>query len=165
MTRGFKEVGEKYIKNFEVFTDEKGRKHNFPIKPQLPVRADLASAGYDFHASKEVTVLPGHHSLIWTDVKAYMKQSELLEIHIRSSLAIKHGLKLVNIVGIVDSSYYENEDNDGNIAICIENTSGKAYTIRAKDRIAQGIFKEYLIAEDDEPTSEERKGGLGSSGK
>ena len=164
MSRDFEQVSEKHIKNFDVFTDEKGRKHNFAKKPQFPVRADPGSAGYDFYAPKDITILPGHHSLIWTDMKACMGEDELLEVHIRSSLAINHGLKLVNVTGIIDSSYYSNENNDGNIGICIENTSGKSYTIKEGERIAQGIFKKYLVTKSDKTTGE-RIGGMGSSGK
>jgi dUTP pyrophosphatase len=131
---------------------------------QLPTRADPRSAGYDIYLVSDVQLLPGHKQLIFTDVKAYMQEDEVLEIYIRSSLAIKQGLMLSNNVGIVDSSYYGNEGNDGNIGISIVNTGGTSVTLKAGERIAQGIFKSYLKTDNDS-ASGERTGGFGSSGK
>lgn len=131
----------------------------------LPKRSDQRSAGYDFHTPNGVTLFPQQKTIIWTDVKAYMHQDEVLEIYIRSSLAIKNGIMLSNNVGIIDSSYYSNEGNDGNIGIAVVNTTGITVTLEAGDRIAQGVFKKYLITDDDATILTERKGGFGSSGK
>ena len=90
-----------------------------------------------------------------------MPQDEELLIFIRSSLAIKHGLKLNNQVGKIDSSYYNNPDNDGNIILAIENTSGRAVTLKEGERIAQGTFYKYLLADVDNTLHEERTGGIG----
>ena len=73
-----------------------------------------------------------------------MGNDEVLKIYIRSSLAVKHGLTLSNNTGIIDSSYYDNKDNEGNIGISIKNNSGKTYELVAGERIAQGIFINYL---------------------
>ena len=164
-TRGFEVVIDKHRTAYETFTDEKKRKHSFPIDIELPKRADARSAGYDFYCPKEVQILPGHKTVIWTDVKAYMQDDEILYLYIRSSLAIKKGIMLSNNVGIIDSSYYSNEGNDGNIGIAVVNTSGTAVTIAKGERIAQGIFAKYLIADSDEVIHESRKGGIGSSGE
>ena len=163
--RGFEVVAEKHRTAFEVFTDEKKRQHKFPIEIKLPTRADARSAGYDFYLPKDLKLLPMQKTIVWTDVKAFMQPDELLEIYIRSSLAIKNGLMLSNNVGIVDSSYYSNEGNDGNIGIALVNTTGVTVELKAGERIAQGIFKKYLTADEDVTTSEERVGGFGSSGK
>ena len=131
---------------------------------QLPTRSAKNSAGYDFYNPVDITILPGHKTLIFTDVKAYMQPDEYLSLFIRSSLASKQGLMLSNNVGIIDSDYYNNEGNDGNIGISIVNTSGKGVILRAGERIAQGIFQKFLSVDDDVTTGE-RKGGFGSSGK
>lgn len=133
--------------------------------PILPTRADANSAGYDFYAPHDVTLEPGKRQLIFTHIKAYMQPYEVLKIYIRSSLAVKQGLMLANNVGIVDASYYENDSNDGDIGICLVNTSPKTVEISQGDRIAQGIFEVYLTADGDTIQEEKRKGGFGSSGK
>lgn len=170
--RGFEVVADKHrvhkysqpsVEN-DIRIDIDGKRY-YVGEVQLPTRSDKRSAGYDFYAPTDVQILPNQQVVIFTDVKAYMLENEVLELYIRSSLATKYGLQLANNVGIVDASYYENPDNDGNIGIVICNTSGQSYTIKRGDRIAQGIFKNYLVADNDSSTSEDRTGGFGSSGR
>ena len=163
--RGFEIVRKDARTAFDILTDEKKNKFTFETKIKLPTRATSNSAGYDLYIPKDVQILPAQKTIIWTDVKAYMQSDEVLKLYIRSSLAIKQGLMLSNNVGIVDSDYYGNESNDGNIGIVVVNTSGKAINLKAGDRIAQGIFVKFLTADEDEVTSEIRKGGVGSSGQ
>jgi len=92
-----------------------------------------------------------------------MEGDEYLSIFIRSSLAFKKGLMLANSTGIVDSDYYNNEDNEGHIMIAYYNTNDVAYTIEKGDRIGQGIFMKYLTVNDD-TASGLRTGGIGSTG-
>ena len=164
-TRGFEIVSNQHRTAFDVFTDEKRQEHKFPKEITLPTRSDVKSAGQDFYLPKDLDLLPMQKTIIWTDVKAYMQDDEVLEIYIRSSLAVKSGLMLSNNVGIVDASYYNNESNDGNIGLAVVNTTGQTVKLKEGQRIAQGIFKKYLTADEDTSTSEKRKGGVGSSGK
>lgn len=162
--RGFEEVidsKKQYGKVIDVYGQ---RKVMYP-PVQLPVRADSRSAGYDFFSPIDVTILPKEKVLLWTNVKAYMQEDEVLEVYPRSSMGVKKGLMLANTVGIIDSSYYGNPDNDGNIGLALLNTSGAAIEIKRGERIAQGIFKKYLVADNDVTISEERKGGFGSTNK
>lgn len=129
-----------------------------------PKRSSKNSAGYDFYLVDDVTILPAQKTIIWSDVKAYMPPDEVLLLFIRSSLAIKKGLMLTNNVGVIDSDYYSNEGNDGNIGIAVVNTSGKAVELKAGEKIAQGIFVKYGVADNDD-ASEKRVGGVGSTGK
>lgn len=164
-TRGFTVVNEKHKTAFNILIDEKKKEYRFPVEIKLPTRSDPRSAGYDFYLPKDITIFPKEKAIVWTDVKAYMQSDEVLEIYIRSSLAIKQGLILCNNVGIIDSSYYSNEGNDGNIGLALYNTTGKTIKLAAGERIAQGIFKKYLTIDEDNPASTERTGGIGSSGK
>lgn len=136
-------------------------KEEFFTKPK---RATSKSAGYDIVSPETYHIEPRAIVKIPTGIKACMEDDEYLDINIRSGLATKHGLGLVNSVGIIDADYYNNPDNDGEIIIGIINNGFKVATIKAGDRIAQGIFKKYLITDDDDAVGE-RKGGLGSTGK
>ena len=131
----------------------------------LPVRGSSKSAGYDFSSPIDVVIEPHSSVLIWTNIKAFMQDDEVLEVYIRSSTAIKRDLILKNTVGIIDSDYYSNEGNDGNIGICLYNTTYAPREIKKGERIAQGVFKKYLIADDDVCLNDVRVGGIGSSGK
>lgn len=170
MSRGFEVVANEHRKHkveeptkyMDTKVEVDGKKFYVP-EIKLPTRADKRSAGYDFYCPIDVEILPAHKQLIFTDVKAYMQDDEVLELYIRSSLAIKKGLMLTNNVGIVDASYYNNEGNDGNIGIALVNTSGTSVKLKAGERIAQGMFKKYLIADEDNTQHEERIGGIGSS--
>lgn len=151
MVRGFKEVHKDHKKRSQYTI--------------LPVRGDVGSAGYDFYSKETVTIQPGEQHLFWTDVKAYMQQDEVLHVHIRSSVGVKKGLVLSNSVSVVDSSYFSNPSNDGNIGICLKNTTDVPVKILEDERIAQGIFSKYLVADEDNALHAKRSGGFGSSGK
>ena len=131
---------------------------------KLPERKTDGSAGYDFFAPCDIEVPAKSFSpLILTGIKAYMPQDEYLALHIRSSLAIKHGLMLANNTGIVDKDFCDNPDNDGNIGVKFYNASSNTYTIKEGERIMQGIFTKYAVVDNDN-TAEKRTGGIGSTG-
>lgn len=144
---------------FKVVKDEY-RKNSGDIK--LPTRSDPRSAGYDFYSPIDITIQPGEKQLIWTDIKAYMLPDEVLKLYVRSSMG-KYPVVIANGTGIIDSSYFENANNDGNIGFNLLNLSNKPYEIHIGDRIGQGVFGKYLVTDDDNTTGE-RAGGFGSSG-
>ena len=106
---------------------------------------------------------PCYCTLVKTGIKAYMPEDEYLGLFIRSSLAMKYGLSLVNNCGIVDSSYYNNSSNEGEIGFLIINFNTKTYHIKKGDKIGQGIFMKFLITKDDN-VNIVRQGGFGSTG-
>lgn len=130
----------------------------------IPTRATKNSAGYDFYVPEEYVIKPNKCVGINTYVCAYMQEDEYLAIYIRSSLAIKKGLELVNQTGIVDSDYYHNIDNQGHIIIWVRNNSDVDVCLNRGDRIAQGIFSKYLKAGGDD-VKITRLGGFGSTSK
>lgn len=153
--RGFEVVSKKDLKPLSAHFEE--------IK--IPTRADQGSAGYDFYSCEDARIEVGQQHIFWTNIKAYMQQDEVLQIFPRSSVGVKLGLMLANTVGIIDSTYYENPDNDGNIGIVLKNMGKEPVTILAGDRIAQGVFMKYLVTDNDVAMATERTGGFGSSGK
>ena len=134
-----------------------------------PVRSTSGSAGYDFYYPYEtpVTIEPGESVVIKSGIKIFIPlQSELyLKIVPRSSYGFKYGVMLANTVGIIDSDYYNNEDNEGHIMIKLTNNGNKPLTISKGDKYCQGILDKYYITEDDCPLSYNRTGGIGSTGK
>lgn len=140
------------------------RKHP-DIDIKLPTRSDNNSAGYDFYTPIDIVIEPHGRILVWTDVKAYMQDDEVLMLYIRSSIGVKKGVVLANGTGIIDASYYSNPDNDGRIGIALYNSTNEKVYISAGDRIAQGVFIKYLTVDDDTVVNKVRVGGFGSSGK
>ena len=129
----------------------------------LPTRATKCSVAYDFYSPVPVTIPPMQSVMIWTDVKAEFNTDEALLINVRSSMG-KHPIMIANTQGWIESDYYSNPDNDGNIGVRLFNLSTEPYVVRVGNRIAQGMFIKYLTA-DNGNTDTERVGGFGSSGK
>lgn len=130
----------------------------------MPRRGTIGSAAYDFHTPCDIVVpANGKTGIIATDVKAQMEDDEVLLLFVRSSVGIKKGIVLSNGTGVIDSSYFSNLDNDGNIGVSLLNTTDKEVVIKKGERIMQGIFVKYLITEDDN-TESKRIGGWGSTG-
>ena len=92
-----------------------------------------------------------------------MNKGEVLMIYIRSSLGFKYNLRLCNGTGIIDSDYYNNQDNEGHIFIKIQNEGKETINLKANDRFAQGIFMKYLTVTDEKQINNIRQGGIGST--
>lgn len=158
----------------------------------LPKRATKNAAGYDFESAVDI-VIPSiwkqgiakvlkaillkedifvdadmqkelKSTLVPTGVKSYMGDDEFLQIANRSSNPLKNFLVLTNGVGVIDSDYYDNPDNEGHIMIQLLNFGLTDKQIKKGDRIAQGIFLPFLKADND-LVQTQRTGGFGSSGK
>jgi dUTP pyrophosphatase len=150
-------------RGFEIVCDAK-RKWPGNIYVQLPKRGTKDSAGYDIITPVNVLLKPGEQQIVWTDVKAYMQQGEVLMLFVRSSIGIKKGVVLANTTGIIDADYYSNPDNDGNIGMCLKNMSNQDVFFNAGERIGQLIFMPFLVS-DNCNSDEERTGGVGSTNK
>jgi dUTP pyrophosphatase len=169
------------IRGFEMI-DESLREN---LNPVIPARSTKHAAGYDFHyaGKKPVTIAPGELVKLRTGIKAYMQDDEVLQIYPRSNMG-KQRLMLANTVGVIDSDYYNSslEQGGGEIMVFLVNTRDiviadeKGYhygkdrtkdhyiTINPGDRICQGVFQKYLIADGDNADGI-RDGGFGSTGK
>ena len=130
---------------------------------KLPARATSGSAGYDLFSPVDFTLKPGQTIKIPTGIRARMDEDWVLALFPRSGLGFKYRLQLNNTVGIIDSDYY-NSDNEGHIFVKITNDSneGKEVSVSAGSGFAQGIFLMYGITEDDDCDSL-RNGGFGST--
>lgn len=144
---------------FEVVSDAFRKNPDVEIK--LPTRGSKNSAGYDFYSPVDAVIQPNEMVMIWTDVKASMYYDNVLMLFVRSSMG-KHPVVISNGTGIIDSDYYSNKGNDGNIGFRLLNLGTTPYEIKIGDRIGQGVFLKYGTVKDDNTTTE-RKGGFGST--
>ena len=170
---------------FEVISDYKNKGLN------IPIRKTMKSAGYDFEVAEDIVIpswselfatmaeitrgemtlddmatftkkMKTKPTLVPTGIKCQMADDEYLELSVRSSCPLKHWLILANSVGIIDSDYYNNPDNEGHIMFQVINLSPSPIKLQKGDRIGQGIIKKYIITEDDAAVGE-RLGGFGST--
>lgn len=102
--------------------------------------------------------------LVHTGIKAYMAEDEVLMLYNRSSNPKKLGLVLANSVGVIDSDYYGNSDNDGEIMFAFYNLFPFPVTIKKGDKLGQGVFTKFLKADND-ISGGDRLGGFGSTDK
>ena len=130
---------------------------------EIPKRATKGSAGHDFVTPFLVSLAPKAKIAVPTGIRCKMDKKYVLQIYPRSSMGVKYDMFISNTVGIIDSDYY-NADNEGHIFIKIENRGLKHLTIDFGQAFAQGLFIKYAVADDEEVTSE-RTGGWGSTDK
>ena len=131
----------------------------------LPIRKTKNSAGYDVEAAEDITIpkfVPGiKPTLIPTGLKAYCQPDECYFLMNRSS-GPKKGFSMANSIGLIDSDYYGNEDNDGHFYFAYFNCSDHDIEVKKGDVIGQVVFTKYLVVDNDNATGV-RKGGFGST--
>lgn len=152
------------VRGFEIVADWAKQKSD--VAPFIPKRKTNHSAGYDLAVLEGATIKPGETVHFMTNIKVYMMKDELFIINVRSSTGFKKKLRLVNTQGWIDSDFYCNPDNDGNIGIGLYNPNPYPVTVEDGERVAQGVFVKYLVKDNDaDDEKEERKGGIGSTGR
>lgn len=132
----------------------------------VPERATKGSAGIDLCAvlSEPLTLNSGDTAVIPIGISIEIPSSDYAAfIFARSGLSIKHGIGLLNSVGVIDSDYR------GEIKVGVINQKRESYTIVPGERIAQMVIMPVStmpIAEVSELSDTERgEGGFGSTGK
>ena len=133
---------------------------------QIPFRATAGSAGMDLYAciDEPVTLALGEKAVIPTGIAIALPSPELgAFIFARSGLAIKHGIGLLNSVGVIDSDYR------GEVCVGVINQLTEPYTINPGERIAQLVILPVSLIEpvevDELDETERGAGGFGSTGK
>lgn len=149
-------------RGFEIVKEYENKNIN------LPKRSTAHSAAYDIEAACDI-VIPSFKvgmkpTLIPTGLKSYMLDDEVLMILPRSSVPKKQGIMFPHSMGVIDSDYYNNIDNEGHIFVQCINIKDTDVEIKKGDKIAQAYFQKFLITDDDSATGE-RIGGFGSTNK
>ena len=132
---------------------------------KLPTRATEGSAGYDLYAciDKPLLLKGGDTAVIPTGIAIGLDAPHYAAfIYARSGLAIKHGIGLLNSVGVIDSDYR------GEICVGVINQISEAYEIQPFERIAQMIIEPVALPELAEVETLDETvrgaGGFGSTG-
>ena len=133
---------------------------------KLPTRATPGSAGLDLYAciDEPVTLNKGDKAVIPTGIALGLDDPHYAAfIHSRSGLAIKHGIGLLNSVGVIDSDYR------GEVCVGVIKLTEEPYTIQPFERIAQMVIKPVELPEITEveelDETDRGEGGFGSTGR
>lgn len=132
---------------------------------KIPTRATEGSAGMDLYAciDEPITLKKGDTAIIPTGIAIGLDNKNLCAfVYARSGLAIKHGIGLLNSVGVIDSDYR------GEICVGVINQIDEPYTIEPNERIAQMVIQPVEIPEiievDELDDTVRGAGGFGSTG-
>ena len=132
---------------------------------ELPKRSTKKSAGYDIKSVESGIIKPGEAKTFSTGLKVCMNDDEVLYIYSRSSQGYKYNVCLMNSVGVIDSDFYNNKDNEGHFKVRLLNLGENDFEVKIGDKIAQGVFMKYLTVDNEEEIKNERIGGRGSTDK
>lgn len=127
-----------------------------------PTIATEGSAGFDMYATETVTIEPGNSAIVGTGIGIAIPPSLVMLLFSRSGIGFKHGIRLANAVGVIDSDYR------GEIKAKIHNDGTESYTICKNDRFVQGVLVPFLrptfVLVDKLSETERGTGGMGHTG-
>lgn len=161
----FVDVKNNFLCTDEWIEDTKKYIKNIYDRIELPKRATVGSAGYDFFAPYNIEIKPYSYVTIPTGIRCRIDDEIFLALFPRSGQGFKTGVRLSNSTGIIDNDYYFS-DNEGHIFVKLVNDSvlSKTLEIKQGEAFCQGIFIPFGVTYDDNAT-DIRNGGFGSTSK
>jgi dUTP pyrophosphatase len=132
---------------------------------ELPEYASAGASGCDLRAALDTPLIlaPGARALVPTGIALAIPEGFEGQVRMRSGLALRHGLTLLNGPGTIDS------DNRGEVKLILANLGDAPVTLARGERIAQLVFAPVTRAKLERaealaPTAREG-GGFGSTGR
>ena len=132
---------------------------------ELPSYATPGAAGCDLRAAvaEPLTLAPGARSLVPTGIAVAIPPGFEGQVRMRSGLALKKGLSLLNGPGTIDSDYR------GEIGVILANLGSQPAMIERGERIAQLVIAPVARAQLERvaalPATWRHAGGFGSTGR
>lgn len=126
-----------------------------------PTKATPGAAAWDLRITEDVVLTPGHAAIVGTGVKFSMPRGVCGDVLIRSGVAFKKNVFLVNGIGLIDSDFR------GEVKLCLSALS-RAVSFKRGDRIAQirflGENTDELVNVSSLDETPRGDGGFGSTG-
>ncbi len=129
----------------------------------IPAYAHPGDAGADLVAIEHHILAPKSRLAVPTGLAVEIPQGYEMQVRPKSSLALNHGITVLNTPGTVDAGYR------GEIKVILINLGQAPFDIAPGQRIAQVVIAPVIQAEFTEVTelsdSQRGIGGFGSTGK
>lgn len=130
---------------------------------KVPTYGSEGAACFDLYAADTVAVAPGRAATVKTDVAFEVPEGYALMIYSRSGMGFKHGVRLGNCTGIVDSDFR------GHVPVRLHNDGREVYVVTLGERVAQAMIVpvprvEFQVV-DDLSATVRGENGFGSTGK
>lgn len=146
--------------SFEQFKKDVKNDIDLYNRYELPQRDSDSSAGYDIYLLEDLVIEPNEILKIPTGLKSFFEKDEVLLLIVRSTTGFKYNIRLCNQVGVVDSDYYNNKDNEGHIWLKIQNEGKEKVCIPKGESLVQGIYIKYLTTKSDRNINIERRSDI-----
>lgn len=128
----------------------------------LPTYATDGAACFDLHALHGDVVGDGLPVVFRTGLSFEIPPGYAMKVYSRSGHGFKHGVRLANCTGIIDSDYR------GEVMVKLVSDNGGFMHVNAGDRIAQAMLVPVpaveLVEVDELTTTQRGAGGFGSTG-
>lgn len=135
----------------------------FEAEPEYqPQFAHHTDAGADLKTTHVFDIKPGELVTVETGVKVNIPAGHVGYLHVRSSLAFKYGIQLVNGTGVIDTGFI------GEIKARLVNHGDKAIAFDRGDRVVQLVIHELPAIRYRRGTihrTERGENGFGSTGR
>lgn len=130
---------------------------------KVPTYGTDGAACFDLYAADTVAIAPGRATTVKTDVAFEVPEGYVMMVYSRSGHGYKHGVRLVNSVGVIDSDYR------GEVVARLHNDGRDTYVVELGERVAQAMIVpvprvEFQVVEELSATGR-GEGGFGSTGK
>lgn len=136
------------------------RMHEFA---RIPTYATDGAACFDLYAAYGGQVPEGESHSFSTGLQFEIPPGHVMYVYSRSGHGFKHGVRLANGTGVIDSDYR------GELKVCLQNDGWEPFVVEDGDRIAQAMvmpiqavaFEEVLELGE----TARGAGGMGSTGR
>ena len=151
--------------------------YKYHLDAVIPAPQTGEAVGFDLHTIEDFTLAPGERRVVGTGLVVQPPPGYHTEIFLRSGMAFKYNIMLINGVGLIDRDYAGPNDelkvmlyaaplvfsDQGKARLSINRT----HAFKKGDRIAQLVFRKtekFTLTEVNSAPSLDR-GGLGSTGQ
>jgi len=129
---------------------------------KVPTYGSAGAACFDLYADDTITIAPGHAGTVKTNVSFGIPEGFVMLVFSRSGHGFKHGVRLANCTGVIDSDYR------GEVMVRLQNEGSEVFMVTQGDRVAQAMLQPVerfrLVETDDVGFTERGVKGFGSTG-